>query len=308
MTVLICYFSGTGNTKKTAELYEKTLSERGFDVTLKSLPLSFDTSVNAEEFDLIGIGYPIHSFNAPTPILKFCKSLPKIKNKNHKKRVFIFKTSGEPVRMSDISSHRTIQILRRRGYDVQNEYQYVMPYNIIFRHGDFAAYKMWQTAQKLVPIDVAEIAHGKINLPKKVFMGGLLAWILRCEQCGAHIYGIFFKTNKNCTRCGLCVKRCPAGNIKKTKHGKIKFGGKCLICMRCVFNCPKDGITPGFLNGWKVNGVYSFEQPQAPDENDRKHEKYCKKAYDRYYAAAEEKIARCNKDTTDIITDVCDIP
>ena len=237
---------------------------------------------------MIGIGYPVHAFNAPKIILDFCKTLPKIKKHEQKKKVFIFKTSGEPVRMNDISSLKAIKILKKRGYDVFCERHYVMPYNMIFRHSDSAAYKMWSYAQKLVPLDVAEIIAGERRLPKKVFMGGLIAWIMRCEHWGARLIGRFFSAERWCVKCGKCANICPVGNIKITKKGKVKFGGKCTICMRCAFSCPKNAINAGLLEGWKVNGEYSFEEPTEPTPS--KHDNYCKKAYDRYYAEADERI------------------
>lgn len=297
MKILLCYFSGTGNTKRVTELYKSALSERGHEVTEIELPNDNISSHDINSYDLIGIGYPIHGFNAPKIILKLCKSLPKRDKKTAGvKSVFVYKTSGEPVRMSDVSSLKMRKILKRRGYIVNNEYQYVMPYNIIFRHSDKAVYKMWQTAKALVPADVEELLSGKTSLPKKMFMGGFLAWVLRAEHWGAHILGKLFKPSKDCVKCGKCVKMCPAGNIKVKKNGKIKFGGKCMICMRCSMYCPKNAVKLGLLRGWRVNGAYSFEPPSeesaaAPD----KHEHYCEKAYARYYKNAEQKIAEYEK-------------
>lgn len=292
MKILLYCFSGTGNTKMICDKYAEALTDLNHEVTVRALPLEQkDIASDEADFDMIGIGYPIHGFNAPKTVLDLCKALPK-RDKNVKKRMFIFKSSGEPVRMSDVSSLKMRKMLKRRGYDVTNEYQYCMPYNIIFRHSDAAAYKMWQTAQKLVPIDVAEILDGKTVLPKKMFMGGFLAWIIRAEHWGAHIIGRFFGTTKDCTKCGLCIRNCPTKNIRQNKKGKIKFGGKCMICMRCSFNCPKNAVKLGMLKKWKVNGAYSFKQPD-PDQEPKqdKHANYCKKAYDRYYKNAEAKIA-----------------
>ncbi len=292
MKILIYYFSGTGNTKRISELYERELNSLGHEVTVRSLTEPYDTA-DAGNFDMIGIGYPIHAFNAPKIILRLCKALPKRSKKVHgktKKRVFVFKTSGEPVRMSDISSLKMHAVLRRRGYDVTNEYQYVMPYNIIFRHGDETVYKMWDVAQRLIPVHAQNISDGNGRLPKKMFMGGFLAWILRCEHWGAHIIGRMYKANKACVKCGKCIKLCPVNNIRYNKKGKIKFGNKCIMCMRCVMFCPKSAIDMRLLRSWKVNGAYSFEKPDVPDAPN-KHSDYCKKAYDRYYADAEKQIS-----------------
>ncbi|MDE5592528.1 MAG: EFR1 family ferrodoxin [Clostridiales bacterium] len=296
MKILLIYFSGTGNTKRISDLYKTAFEYRGAEVDSLELPLTTPLP-DIDGYDLIGLGYPIHGFNAPKLLLTLCKQLPKRNKKTDGyKKAFIFKTSGEPVRMSDVSSLKMRKILKRRGYAVNNEYQYVMPYNIIFRHTDSQVYKMWTVAQKLVPADVDEILQGGARLPKKIFMGGFLAWILRCEHWGAHIIGKTYKAKKDCVKCGKCVKLCPMGNIRTNKKGKIKFGGKCIICMRCVQSCPKAAINMGLLNGWKVNGAYSFTEPDEPSPPS-KHDKYCKKAYDRYYADAQARIDLFDKNS-----------
>ena len=291
MKIAIFYFSGTGNTKKVALKYKEYFDGQGNECTLFELPLAEKADLSG--YDLVGFGYPIHSFNAPQIMLKFAKSLPKKGRKEQKQRAFIFKSSGEPVKMSRVSSLKLIKILKKRGLEVKNEYQYVMPYNMIFRHTDHTAYVMWETAKKLIPIDCADIINGVERHEKKMFMGGFLAWFLRCEHWGAHVIGVGYKATKDCVGCGLCAKNCPAGNIVM-KNGKPKFGGKCYICARCSFHCPKDCIKIGLLNGWRVHGEYSFEDGDPNEKNG--HENYCKKAYARYFKEAEERIAAHTND------------
>lgn len=286
MKVLIVYFSGTGNTKKVAERYKLAFQEGGNEVELRALPAEGETDL--DEYDLIGFGYPIHAFNAPANVLRFAKSLKKC---SAEKRAFIFKTSGEPVRMSDVSSLKLIRILKKRGVLVTNEYQYVMPYNIIFRHSDEMAYRMWETAQKVIPVDCREILSGTPRKAKKMFLGGFFAWVLRIEHWGGRLLGRHYKVTKDCIHCGKCVKNCPEHNIQMDENGKFKFGKQCLICMRCVFECPKDAFHPSLLNGWKVNGAYSFEPPKEDEPPQKsKHDKYCAKAYQRYFEETEKRI------------------
>lgn len=293
MKILIIYFSGTGNTKKIAELYKASFEARGDETELLSLPEDIDRvkTANGDGYEAIGFGYPIHSFNAPRIMLDACKALPE--RESGRMRAFIFKTSGEPVRMSDVSSLKMRAILRSRGYDVDNEYQHLMPYNIIFRHSDAMAHKMWETAKALVPVCVSEIKRGVRCLPEKMFMGAFLAWILRIEHPGAHINGLFYKANERCVRCGLCEKRCPVGNIK-IENGNVKFGGKCIMCMRCSLFCPANAVEIGLFRGWKVNGEYSLAPPDENAPQDE-HENYCKNAYERYFAAAQAKIDEYNE-------------
>lgn len=43
--------------------------------------------------------------------------------------------------------------------------------------------------------------------------------------------------DSNCTSCGLCVQKCPAGAISADAP-KTTFKDKCISCMRCVSICP----------------------------------------------------------------------
>lgn len=289
MRILVFYFSGTGNTRKIAKEYAAAFSALNCEAELRSLPLDGEiSSKELESADILGFGYPIHAFNAPEIVIKFVKKINKL---NENKRAFIFKSSGEPVRMSDVSSLKLIKLLKARNIDVKNEYQYCMPYNIIFRHSDQMAYRMWETAKKLIPIDCDEIINTKPHGVRHMFMGGMLAWFLRIEHFGAHFNGIFYKTTKDCVNCGLCVKACPVKNITVDEKGEIHFGKNCLMCMRCTLNCPKNAIKAGLFNGWKVNGKYSFNEPSPTKQQYKdKHANYCKKAYNRYFADAEAKI------------------
>lgn len=292
MKIAVFYFSGTGNTRKVALAYKENFEVTGNECDLFELPLK--QKVDITGYDLVGVGYPIHSFNAPQLVLQFAKSLPKVKLKKGEqpKRAFIFKSSGEPVKMSRVSSLKLIGILKRKGLAVKNEYQYVMPYNMIFRHTDHMAYTMWETAKKLIPIDCNDILNGVERKEKKMPFGHFFAWVLRVEHGGAHLIGVAYKANKNCIGCGICAKNCPVGNIKM-KNGKPRFGGKCTICARCSFHCPKDSIKIGLLNGWRVNGEYSFKDGDPNERNG--HEKYCKKAYDRYFKEANDRINGANQ-------------
>lgn len=283
MKVLICYFSATGNTLKCAKLYQSSFISNGYECILHNIddgcyPNSLD------DIDILGIAYPIHGFNAPENVLKFAKSLPKEKNK---KRLIILKTSGEPLRINNISSYSLRRILRRRNYFLTNEYHYVMPYDIIFRHTDLMAYNMYETMKSIIPLDAKDIIQNKKVLLKYMPFGHILQLIMLIEHPGAKINGLFMKTTKDCVSCGKCVKICPVKNIT-IKNGKVKFHNHCLMCTRCAFLCPKDAIKFGLFNAWRVNGEYNFKKPEKEEVN--KHKRYCKKAYTKYFKNAEERI------------------
>ena len=84
-----------------------------------------------------------------------------------------------------------------------------------------------------------------------------------------------------CINCGKCVKACPVQNIT-LKDGKFRFGGHCLGCTACSFNCPTNAINIGMLNGWKVNGAYNFGA-SIDGLTEKDVCRYCHKSYIRYF-------------------------
>jgi len=299
MKGVIYYFSGTGNTEKVVKEYVKTFEELGSSLEARKIEENhaFDKAqdIDLSEYDLLGIAYPIHAFNAPSIVLKFIK---KIKKQPVKTRLFIVKTSGEPLALNNISSTKVKSILKKRNFELDNEYHYCMPYNIIFRHTDNMAYKMWNTAQNLIPIDALEILNGKKRTLKYLPLASALAAIMRVEHWGGRFNGRKYKVNEKCIKCQKCVRACPTNNIKIDENGNFHFGKNCLMCMRCSFFCPTDAIKIGFFEKWKVNGAYNFEKP---NENEvEKHKRYCKNAYRKYFARADAKIKANLKIAIDI--------
>lgn len=284
MKFLICYFSGTGNTKKVVEKYKETFETNGHEATLVALPAKNVADIKFGSFDAVGFAYPIHGFNAPAVLLNFVQEIQKL---SETQKAFIFKTSGEPILLNSASSLKLQKLLRQKNFSIENEFRYIMPYNMIFRHTEHRAHVMWETAQKLIPLDVAKILRGEKTRERRFFMDAAFAWVLRIEHFGAWFNGLFFHVDKNCIHCGKCVRNCPVSNITE-KNGRFHFGAKCTMCMRCSFHCPTNAIHIGMFNGWKVNGAYKFAEP-AEQEIDA-HARYCKKAYDEYFAEAERRI------------------
>ncbi len=288
VNVCIFYFTGTGNTKKIVDLYVKNFLSSDCTVTAKAIESCIDEEgkINLNEYDKIGIAYPIHAFNAPSIVLDFARRFPSLP---HKKELFIVKTSGEPLALNHISSLKLASVLKRKNLILTNEYHYCMPYNIIFRHAESTAYKMYTYAEKVIPYDCYEIVKGKhVKLPT-VFCGRFLAWIFRIEHWGGRFNGKRYKVGDNCINCLKCVRSCPVKNIE-FDGSKFKFGNQCLMCMRCSFGCPKNAIKIGLFNKWKVNGAYSFTE----SDDEERHKKYCKKSYDRYFARINGKIEKYN--------------
>ena len=268
----IYYFSGTGNTHKCAVAMREALMKAGAECDLHRI------ETGEEEFfdeETLIFAYPVHGFGAPRNILNFARKLP-----DGNKKVYFMKTSGEPLRINDDSSETLRVILKKKGYEECGEYHYIMPYNMIFRHTDAMATKMFLTARARIEKDALEIAAGKVNV-KKIPLYAKVAYAVNViERPGVRFNGLLFRVKKDlCVSCGLCVKTCPMNNIS-IKDGKFRFGNNCILCARCNFTCPKDAIRIGLMDCLRVNGRYDFNA----DPSEAKIGKYCHKSYVRYFS------------------------
>ena len=138
MKIVCCCFSGTGNTKHACEALLSELEKRGHMTSFCPIRADADRP-ETDGCDCLIVGYPVHGFNAPKPVLKFLKSLKKTKNATP---CYLLRTSGEPLRLNDASGITPRRILKKKGYRVLGEFHYVLPYNIIFRHSDGMASRM----------------------------------------------------------------------------------------------------------------------------------------------------------------------
>ena len=278
MRALFCVFSGTGNTLRVSERLSVELRKCGAEIEIFRIFEGCGIP-DLTCYDLLLIGYPVHAFNAPATVLKFLKKLPKSQGVP----AYLIRTSGEPLRLNDAAGITPVRILKKRGYSVKGEFSYVMPYNIIFKHSDPMAARMWRAAELRISRDASEIAQGRGAKKKVDIFRRFVSFILRIEHTAMPILGRRFRATKKCIGCGICADKCPQGNIEIV-DGKPKFGKKCVGCMACAFNCPKDSVKISILNGWRVNGGYSFSGTPATDEEVCD---YCKKAYLRYFHESE---------------------
>lgn len=266
----ICVFSGTGNTLRCAKALREALEALGVRAALYPVE---DGSESAPEGDLV-LCYPVYGFNAPITIGRFCRGLePGGGN------VWFLKTSGEPLRLNDDSSAQLAKLVRKRGRTVRGEFHYVMPYNMMFRHSDEMASRMWRTALERIPGAAAQIASGVGTVRRPPLRAKLAAGLCRIEHRFYPKNGRLYRVDeKRCLHCMACVKACPTGNIRY-ENGKFRFGGGCVGCVRCSFRCPAGAIHIGLIDFMRVNGPYDFTR----DPSDARPGRFCRRAYERYF-------------------------
>ena len=254
MRCIIYVFSGTGNTMLVAEEYAASL---GPETHIAAIDSSFMDLPSPDGYQLVGIGYPVHAFNAPEIVERFARELKPSVHQD----LFIFHTGGEGLHFNDTSSVRIRRILRK-DFTILSERHYVMPYNMIFRHSDAMVKHMVTYMRKHVPLHVSSILAKRTEGMRLMPFSRIVSSVLRIEWLYAKLQGPTMRAGDSCTGCGLCARRCPMGNITVV-NGRPVFGRNCSLCVRCSFSCPVDAISIGLLNGWRVSGPYEVDRVMA---------------------------------------------
>ncbi|AKA70552.1 EFR1 family ferrodoxin [Clostridium scatologenes] len=271
-SVIIYYFSGTGNTELVKNMIEKGLSNNEYDVTVVKIEdvLKKKLKIEVEKYDLVGIGSQVIGFGVPNIVNDFVKVLPKTKGK----KVFIFRTAGGVVPKNYNCSKPMIRKLSRKGYKVFYERIFSIASNWIIKFDDQIVKKLYEATSKKAEIMCREIISGKERRLKiGIGLKAVMEFAIFASSRLIPLTGKDLTISKECVHCGLCIKNCPVENIYE-KKGKIKFGLSCNGCMRCVYSCPKVAIKYRHLKFFSVPGGYNikkvlsktYDQSKMPDK------------------------------------------
>ncbi|HOV25456.1 MAG TPA: EFR1 family ferrodoxin [Pseudobacteroides sp.] len=237
----VFYFSGTGNTEIIVNILGNELIKTGNKIEIIRIEdiLKDDIYFDVDSYDLVGICYPVHAFNAPDIVFDFIKRLPRVKDKY----TFIIKNAGSSF-MHAGSTTIIKNKLIAKGYDLFNESLILMPSNIFTKYPDELSKQLYLTAIKKVKRVVGDILNGRMRRQKNSAMLTLFTRVFSfLEGIGAPLFGKDLKVDKNCSSCSKCVKNCPRGNIRM-EGLNVKFGMRCMACLRCVYRCPQGSIKP----------------------------------------------------------------
>ncbi|WP_346938417.1 EFR1 family ferrodoxin [uncultured Clostridium sp.] len=237
--IQIYYFSGTGNTKFIVNKVAEKLRLLGNEVNVSSCEEY--KNIN-DDFDILGIAFPIHASYAPKVFSEFLDKLPK--------------KDGIPLFGIVTSGYMAGDVLAFEGKKLEMKgYSPFLYRNIIVGNNlhlpilcPLKVTKKQKIDKKLIRIDkkIDDIVT-KINNRTKDIRGndllGRLFGVLQRSTGKVHVQLNFkgFSSDEKCTKCKWCIKNCPTNNIV-LKGDKIIFEDRCIICMRCYNFCPNKAI------------------------------------------------------------------
>jgi len=260
--ICIYYFSGTGSTEIITDLLQKELSNLNADVIVRKIEIIIKKKIRikTEKYDLVGIGYPIHAFNAPKIVYDFIQQLQIDK----RKKVFTFRSSGDPF-LNGGSTKMLRDQLERKGFNVFNENLSIMPTNILLQFNDNLNKQLYQLAQIRIKKLAQDIIKRKVFLQRNniilTFISTLFSFM---ETTGAKWLGKFMKISDSCIKCFKCVRNCPTGNIIAIgddggDDDTIKFDRSCNLCMRCIYECPTNAIHFKYFRFFEIKQGYNIK-------------------------------------------------
>ena len=234
--VCIFVFSGTGMTRYVVDKITQELEALDVAVDYYPIETAQIEQIPLGAYDLLGIAYPVHAFNAPQIVINFAKQLPAAAACN----VFLISTAGENNPVNYSSSNLLVKTLCKKSYRVFYDKQLYMPSNLTVKYDEPTAAAYLATATTAAPQIARDIASGALDKQDGNGFSRFMHLIGRAEWFGCVFIGKLFYADQQCNHCGLCAKSCPNQNI--VNGARLHFKWHCGLCMRCLYICPRHAI------------------------------------------------------------------
>jgi Pyruvate/2-oxoacid:ferredoxin oxidoreductase delta subunit len=148
--------------------------------------------------------------------------------------------------------------LAKKAYPVVLDEVLAMPLTFIMKLPEDANRKVIRESEERIGDLCKRILDKDPSRRKVPFKSRMLNFVGRVESPAARLFGKELHANRNCTSCGTCWTHCPQNNIQEKSNGKPGFGFNCIMCLRCVYDCPEKAISPRFSKFIPVKGGYSL--------------------------------------------------
>ncbi len=268
MEKIICYFSGTGNSLRTAIRIAEEIGGAEI-VSVRCAP----ESVSAETAAVIGFVCPVYEWDMPGAMKDFVSAL-KI---NPNAYVFMIATY---IAIHGKCFETMESLLSRQGAHLNYGYALRCVASQCTAYPPFPPEKMMLPHMEKQIMKISkEISAGKNRayphmspITRKGYPK-LMAPYMEVE----HEYDKGFYTNDRCIGCATCAKVCPTKNIVMEGSHPV-WNHCCHGCMACVAYCPTKAIQFKTPQAYEQLGTMISKRLCLPERRKRYHNPYIKAA------------------------------
>ncbi|PAB60409.1 EFR1 family ferrodoxin [Anaeromicrobium sediminis] len=244
MKTALLYFSGTGNTKRVGEVFKDYLLEKKHN-EVDMIDISTHRQ-SLSNYDLLIAGTPTYTMTSSRNMNDFIQMYVN-KTNNPKAQFITYVTHG----WGHSYGHLTLQeFITKLGFRVIGAQSFLAPSNFYVYNEKVQPKQNEVEIRRLyekITIDVKGLMdaclNGYIRIEKKSTFKKQQAKLISALSRKAFINQFSAKTlsvdGDKCTRCLVCVKKCPNKNIALI-DGNIRFSKNCSACSRCMHICPQN--------------------------------------------------------------------
>lgn len=248
--MLIHYFSGTGNAERAAQHLAKSLPGK---ILVHSIESGLPQEIEKAKYHIFL--FPVYATFVPHIMRQYMAHLPR---QNYVPAAVI-PVHGEINQKKTIPGHIGVAaewarwLLIRRGYKVAYTNKIGYPANIsiagilpkpaaivaLLKAGDVQAEKIAE--------DITQQKKSLLKYPLVLYFACILFGVA-FDLLGRRWIGKLYVADHHCTRCGICIKNCPAKAISLQKN-QPRWNYQCEGCLRCFNRCPQKAIQ---VSCWRI--------------------------------------------------------
>jgi len=256
---MICYFSGTGNTKWVASQVAEATGERMVSIADELRAGTLDYKLGEDE--RLGFCFPTHGWQPPHIVRDFIRRatfhIPATAY------CWALTTCGDNMGEAMTILNRE---LARKGLQAETQFSVVMPETYVCL--PFMRTDSEERVREKITAAKRQIEH-IIHIVRDRKQGIVELERGATPRLYSYVIGGYFNkrmiTDRKftvdadlCTRCGRCAKVCPVDNIEGTPPEWL-HNGQCTCCLACYHHCPVHAINYGDIT--RKRGQYHMRQP-----------------------------------------------
>ena len=251
-SVQIFYFSGTQGTALVALKMSDCFNAHGVETLVSEL--KDDKPVHPLKF--LMVLYPVYDFGAPKPVEEWIKQLQAVQQIP---AAIISVSGGGEISPNTACRASAMKGLEQKGYDVCYESMIVMPSNVFIHYDDIVSALLLKKLPIKAEEIVSDILAGKRIRKRPLKIDCFFAMLGSIGRNYGKSFSKHLSVKDTCIGCSWCQNHCPRSNISM-HNGKPSFGKECVICLRCVYGCPKKAIhVTGFCKALILKEGYDMK-------------------------------------------------